>query len=105
MKVAATRKEVQAWFDEIKPLTALEDSKDREQFEKLLGHPGFAVLLGLMVTARQGFYMQLSKLPLQGAADAARASVIQGTITGIELLWETVLDQCSVSSPEDEQGA
>lgn len=105
MKIAATQKEVQAWFDEVEPLTAITDSKDREQFEKLLGHPGFAVLLGLMLTARQGFYAQLSKLPLHGAADAARASVLQGTITGIELLWQTVLDQCSNSSPESNKGA
>lgn len=105
MKIAATTKEVQAWFDEIVPLTEITETKDREQFEKLLGHPGFAVLLGLMLTARQGFYAQLSKIPLHGAADAARASVTQGTISGIELLWQTVLDQCNPSSPENDKGA
>lgn len=105
MKVAATQAEVQKWFDEIVPLTEITESKDREEFEKLLGHKGFAVLLGLMLTARQGFYATLSKIPLNGASDAARASVIQGNISGIELLWQTVLDQCNPSSPEIDKGA
>lgn len=98
---AATLEQAQAWMVSVPLLTDITESKQLEAFQSLVGHEGFAVFLGLLLGSRQAFYAALAAIPLDGAANAARASVIQGQIKGIDIARETVLEQFKPA----EQGA
>lgn len=82
----------QKWLESIPILTHLEDSQQRAAFESLIGHEGFRLFLGLLLGSRQAFYVALAAHPVFNAEGAARASVIQGQIKGIDLARQTVLD-------------
>lgn len=84
----------QAWLDTVEVVTDLTDLTEGEitAARSLLGHPGMKVLLGLMIGARQGFYVQLGNMGLGDEAAACRASVIQGMVKGIDLLPSTLLE-------------
>jgi hypothetical protein len=84
---------VQAWLESTPVLAELTDSKQLEMVQSLVGHEGFHLFLGLLLGSRQAFYTALSAIPLDGAANAARASVLQGQIKGIDLVRQTVLEQ------------
>lgn len=83
---------VLTWLENTPVLAEISDSKEREAFQSLVGHEGFRLFLGLMLGARQTFYTQLAALPLNGMENAARASVIQGQIKGIDLARQTVVE-------------
>jgi hypothetical protein len=89
----ATAEEAQGWLTSLPVVTEIEDSKQLEAVQSLLGHEGFATFLGLLLGSRQAFYVALAAIPLDGAANAARASVLQGQIKGIDLVRQTVLEQ------------
>lgn len=73
---------------------------DQEALQQVLEHPGLSVIWGLMLGARQAQFQALAYAPLGTAPDMSRASVIQGTIRGIELFHDTVVEQ-AVSSRTD----
>lgn len=82
-------------------LAEVPDSKAMEDLHELFRHPGLIHLYGLMLGSRQTQFQMLAQAPLGTASESCRASVIQGTIKGIELFYETVLEQC-VSSHNHE---
>jgi hypothetical protein len=82
----------QRWLEDIPVLAELSNSDEQIAVQSLIGHEGFRLFLGLMLGSRQAKYLQLSKVPLANSADATRAAVIQGTIAGIEMSRETVLE-------------
>jgi hypothetical protein len=86
------RAEVQIWLESVPVLVAPRDSKEQEELVKLVGHPGFAAFLGLMLGAREAQYQALANIPLSNMEGAARASVLQGIIKGIDLTRQTVLE-------------
>lgn len=81
-------------------LSELPDSKAREDIEDLLRHPGFYHLYGLLLGARQGYLVALSQAPLANTGEVQRAGVLQGTIRGIEIIRDTVLEQ-TIPSPDE----
>lgn len=96
------REELKAVLDNTPAYVDLPDSKATEQIQDLLKHPGLPHLWGLLLGARQAQYAALQYAPLGNMAEVARAAVIQGTITGIELFYNTVIEQ-SVPSRAGEQ--
>jgi len=95
-------RELQYLFDNAPVLEAVPNSKAQEELEELFKHPGFVILWGLMLGARQGFLITLANLPVGGTEEVRRLGVIQGTIKGIDLLRETALEQ---AMPSGDQGA
>lgn len=95
------QKEIQQRFDAAKPRVGIFDSKDQEAVEEVLKHKGFWLIYELMLGSRQAYYSSLSHAPIGNMSEVHRAAVIQGTIQGIELFAQTVVEQ-GVSSPESE---
>lgn len=91
------------WLESIPVLDKLADSKEHEAVQALVGNEGFRLFLGLLLGSRQAFYAGLSAIPLVNGESAARASVIQGQIKGIDLFRQTILE--SFSSVGEQQGA
>jgi hypothetical protein len=85
-------------------LTVLPDSKAEESMADLLKHPALPLLWGLMLGAKQAQYVGLANMPMGNMAEVARAAVIQGTIKGIDMFYDTLLE-LSVPSSEQEQEA
>lgn len=98
-----TYDEIKERLDNADVLPAIVDSKDFEQLVDCLKHPGLVHLWSLMLAARQGQFMMLSAAPTGNTAEIQRLGVIQGTIKGIELFRETVLEQ--FVSSDTTQGA
>jgi hypothetical protein len=99
-----TREKMEAWFHTIEPRAEVKDGKEQEQLLDLFNHAGFEVFLGLMYGARQAQYAALAESPLGSAEASWRAGVIQGTIKGIELAFNTALEH-SVPSGAAKEGA
>ena len=78
------------WLEGTPVLDKPQDSKQTEAVRELAGNEGFRIFLGLLLGSREAFYVQLARLPLNSADAAARASVIQGKIAGIDLARQTV---------------
>lgn len=87
------KEEVIRWFESLPVLADVKLGVDRQALLDLAGHHGFGVFIGLMMGARQAFYTQLAALPISNMESAARASVIQGRVQGIDLIRETLLEQ------------
>lgn len=96
---------VQASLEAIPVLAQLADTKQHEAVQSLLDNEGFRLFLGLMLGTRQALYAQLAMRPVANAADAARASVIQGQIQGIDLFRETMLESFMPVGKPTTQGA
>ena len=86
-------KEIEYWLGHL-PVLGDEDITDemRQGILELLGHKGFGALLGLLLGQKQVYLFQLAAVPLDSAAQVARASVIQGRTMGIDAIRETLLD-------------
>lgn len=97
-----TRDELKAVLDNVPVIAQLPDSKAVEELQELLDHPGLKWLWSLMLGAKQGQLEVLRHAPLTNMETVSRASVIQGTINGIELFYETLLEQ-SVPSQSEQQ--
>lgn len=95
--------ELQAQFDGLPVLAEVESGAQQDQLLDLFKHPGFSVLCSLLLGARQAQYAALANAPLGSAEASWRAGVTQGTIKGIELVFDTALEH---TVPERaEQGA
>lgn len=87
-------------------LNSVEEKTNLNQFEcdavqKLIEQPGMALLLGLLVTTRQGMLMQLANMNLYSEAGRYQAAVLQGRVQGIDLFHQTLLEQFPMAeSPE-----
>ena len=93
--------ELQHRFNNTPVLDAVPDSKAQEQLEELFKHPGFTILWGLMLGARQAYLYTLANLPCGSSEEIRRLGVIQGTIKGIDLLRDTALEQTIPSAGEE----
>lgn len=103
-EVRRTEAAVQAWletveFASIEKLT----QQQSEDLLSLVGHPGMKLLLGLLVGERQGLYVQLGNAQLGTAEAAARASVLQGTIKGIDRLPALLLEIVIPAEAEEQE--
>lgn len=58
---------------------------------KLVEHPGFPVLIGMLMAERQGYLAQLEQMPLRGD-NVAGASVTQGLARGVARPVQVVLE-------------
>lgn len=90
-----------AWLEGIEPIAEITSQEDVDAIKSLVGHEGFRLLCGLLLGSRAGLYVQLSHAPLGTSTDAARLSVTQGKIQGIELVRETVLEMYSEKGTTD----
>lgn len=81
----------QRWLEAQGPKATFTTEENRE-IQKLVGNPGFGLLLQMLAAERQGFYVQLSHINLADAAGTRLASVLQGRIQGIERIREAVLE-------------
>lgn len=90
--MAATFEEIKDWLESHQPKAELLPD-EAEALQSLIGNKGLGALLSLMMAARHVSYITLAALPLGTDEMVARASVIQGTIKGIDLIRETLLEQ------------
>jgi hypothetical protein len=97
-----TQEELMARLAGAPVLTAVTDGKTREELESFLKSDACLALWGLMLGAKQAQLVALSKAPLTNMETVSRAAVLQGTIMGIELFYDTLLEQ-TVPSSEQEQ--
>lgn len=97
------RDELQKALDATPALDILPDSKAVEQLQDLLAHPGLPHLWGLLQGSKIAQFQVLANSPLTNMETVSRASVIQGTIKGVDLIYNTLLEQ-AVPSQAD-QGA
>lgn len=86
------REELDEFFNNCPVLTDVRSGADVDALHDLIKQPGFEVLVGLLFGARQGQYAALANSPLGTAAESCRASVIQGRISGIEMIMQTVVE-------------
>lgn len=94
------RKDMEKILDEAPVLTGIADGKSQEAFESLLKSPGLPILYGLLLGSRQGLFAALSKSPLTNMETVSRAAVIQGQISGVEIFYNTLLEQCITNEQE-----
>jgi hypothetical protein len=97
-------KELQRTLDNSPVLAEIPDSKAMEELHDLFKHQGLPHLWGLLLGARQTWFVALSQAPVGSTAEIQRLGVIQGTIKGIELFRDTVLEQ-AMTSDEKHEGA
>lgn len=99
------KEELEKWLQSAKVLTE-EDvtSAMRGEIEAVIGKAGLLHIIGLMLGAREAFYVQLSHTALGDPAQVARASVIQGKIQGVDLIRQTLLELHTPASA-DNKGA
>jgi hypothetical protein len=90
-------------LDKVPAMDSLRDSKEVEAMQDLLRHPALPLVWGLLLGARQTQFQLLAHSPLNNMETVSRASVIQGTIFGIELFYQTVLEQAVPSPNKVEQ--
>ena len=95
---------IEHWIKNQAVKTELTD-KERDAVWELLDNKGFKGLIGLMFAARQAQYAILATRPLGTAEHSAQAAVIQGVIKGIELFFQTVIEQGTASADTDDKGA
>lgn len=88
-----TREAAFKWLEDVPVLDGITSTPDVEAIKTLIGHEGFSLLLGLLMGSRQAYFVALANLPLGNSADAARLSVLQGKVQGIDLIRETLLEQ------------
>lgn len=98
------QREVQAFLDRVPEKLTLNEVEAQELIQ-LLQHPGFTHLLGLLITARQGFFFQLSNMTLYSEQGRYHASVLQGTIKGIDLVHQTLLEQFPMAEAVEQRTA
>jgi hypothetical protein len=89
--------EIQDYLDGVVLKTELSDH-ERQQVLDLIKMPGLALLLGLHLGERQGYYAQFRNIK---ADDPQRLGVLQGQITGIERTAQTLLE-CATAPAEPE---
>lgn len=104
MSTDNTQAAVQAWLDKVEVVTdiALLPPEDVHELQSLLGSRAMSLLLGLMMGSRQGCYLQLANAELATAEGRHNAAVIQGTIRGIVMLPQTLLE-LAVPAQEQQQ--
>jgi hypothetical protein len=81
--------ETERWIQSI-PTIAEPSDEQADALRGLFGSAGLTTFLGLLKGARQGRYAFLSNVPLGGAENDCAAAVIQGTIRGLEIAFDTV---------------
>jgi hypothetical protein len=67
------------------------DTKQQTEVEEVLKMPGLKHIYGLMLGSRQAYYAALAATRMHNMETVSRASVLQGTISGIELFRDTLL--------------
>jgi len=86
-----TADELQKLLDNIEGVVE-PNIEQRRALIEMLDTPGFKVLIGLLITSRQGLYVQLGNVQLATPEGVSRAAVLQGIIKGIDLVPQTLLD-------------
>lgn len=97
------REELRTRLDAVVAVDEVRDHRQAEELQQLLEHPALPTLWSLMLGARQAQYAILANSPLGGMEQVTRASVIQGTIKGIEMFYETALEQAVPSHTSGEK--
>lgn len=98
--------ETERWLLGIKAKAVDElTSQEMDALRSLLGHPGMTAFLSVLLTAQLAQYKMLGHLPLGTPEEAARASVTQGTIKGIEMVMQTLLELASADQANVPEGA
>jgi len=97
------RDELIKMLDEAPVLTKLPDVESTSAFEELLKHPGLPLLWGLLLGSKQAHFAALSAAPLGNLEEVRRAGVLQGTIRGIDMIYQTLVEQSVPSQMDDTQ--
>lgn len=84
------------------PLLAEAGKDDRRHVENLLHQRGLAVLLGLLLAERQGYYTMLAVAQAGTPEGLQHLGVLQGRIIGIERIRETLLECVTVPTEPKE---
>lgn len=87
----AKQRALTEWLEGITPKTYFNEA-DRIEVSKLLALPGFRTLLCSLQAEREAFRATLEGMPLTNQDQAARASVLQGQIKGIDRIRHHLLD-------------
>lgn len=89
--VRAKTEALTRWLEELTPQTYFTEA-DRIEVTKLIAMPGFKTLLCSLQAEREAFRATLEGMPLTNQDQAARASVLQGQIKGIDRIRHHLLD-------------
>jgi hypothetical protein len=92
-------RETEAWLKNV-PVIGQPSDSQAEALQGLYGSTGLTTLLGLLLGARQAQYAMLVNLPVGAPEMDCALAVRQGTIKGLELVFDTVREM-AVSSDED----
>jgi hypothetical protein len=96
------QRDVQRWLDTATTLLPEEITGEQQlAIEGLIGNPGMLAVLGLMLSARQGMYLQVANMPLSTDAGRYQAAVLQGQIKAIDMLPQTLLDLFPVAGTDE----
>lgn len=96
----ATQEEVKAWLESHQPKVDL-TTEETDEVRQLIGHAGLGHLISLLLASRMAQYAILAGLPLESEALRARASVTQGTIKGIDIIRDTLLEMAVPAQAEE----
>lgn len=88
-----TQDDLKKALDAVPALDVLPDSKAIEEMQDLLKHPALPLFWGLLQGSKQAQLVVLANSPLTNMETVSRASVIQGTIKGVDLFYHTLLEQ------------
>ena len=80
------------------------DSRELGELEDWLKQPGFHHYIGLVLGARQAQLLAVANAPLGDAEKSCRASVLQGTIKGLDLALECFVDLFPDAGNKIEEG-
>lgn len=90
-------KEFERWLDSTEPVDE-PTSEQIAQARHVLSSDGMRVIWAMLVGAAQGKRVELENAPLGTPAEAQRAAVIQGSIKGIYMVRDTLLELASMGS-------
>lgn len=79
------------WLESIPPLGGISSEQYDGLMQLCVDNSPLWALLGLLLGQRQDQMQILAAMPLGNSADAARASVIQGHIRGLDAARQTLL--------------
>lgn len=87
-----TQSLLQDKLDQIELVTKSLSSAENQQVLDLLSHPGFTLLLGMMLAEKQGYMVQMLYQQAGDAESARQLGVLQGKAIGIDRIGQILLE-------------
>lgn len=92
---------IQAKLNDYQPLTEITGTQ-QDNVLKLLEHPGFEALMGLMLAEQQGLFRRLQNIRPGTPANDAELAVTQGLTKAIDRIGEILVEIAESNDPQAE---